>query len=90
MKAFRMNTEVELEVELRMLRFSMGGTKRDRIRNVRSKRGRLQRRFKDVVKKVMQRVGVLEERAGEMEADDLLCWTSKGNGKKKKSREEES
>lgn len=52
MKAFRINTE--LEVELRMLRFSMGVTKRDRIRNVRSKRGRLQRRCKDVVKKVMQ------------------------------------
>lgn len=52
MKAFRINTEVE--VELRMLRFSMEVTKRDRIRNVRSKRGRLQRRCKDVVKKVMQ------------------------------------
>lgn len=57
MKAFRINTEVE--VELRMLRFSMGVTKRDRIRNVRSKRGRLQRRCKDVVKKVMQWVGVI-------------------------------
>lgn len=41
-----------------MLRFSMGVTKRDRIRNVRSKRG-LQRRCKDVVKKVMQWVGVI-------------------------------
>lgn len=37
----------------------MGVTKRDRIRNVRSKRGRLQRRCKDVVKKVMQWVGVI-------------------------------
>lgn len=59
MKAFRINTEVEVEMELRMLRFSMGVTKRDRIRNVRSKRGRLQRRCKDVVKKVMQWVGVI-------------------------------
>lgn len=59
MKAFRINTEVEVEVELRMLRFPMGVTKRDRIRNVRSKRGRLQRRCKDVVKKVMQWVGVI-------------------------------